>query len=86
MFANDYPHEGGIWPYSDDSIELMLGKVSADTRKKVLGETLARVYSRPMPTPIVRQHSTDYKDEIWSRPWLKKADDFSFDKATMGLQ
>jgi hypothetical protein len=39
-----------------------------------------------MPTPIIRQVSTDYKDEIWSRPWLKKAGDFSFDKATMGLQ
>lgn len=86
VFANDYPHAGGIWPYSDDSIELMLGGLSGETRRKVLGETLAKIYARPMPTPILRQTSTDYKDDIWSRPWLKKASDFSFDKATMGLQ
>ena len=50
-----------------------------------MGETLAKVYGQPMPEPIERMES-DYTDEIWSRPWLKKAGEFTFDKTTMGLK
>ena len=37
-----------------------------------------------MPTPITRQPAPD-TSAIWSRPWLKKAGEFTFDKPTMGL-
>lgn len=85
VYANDYPHAGGIWPYTDDTIELTLSHLPAETRRKVLGENLAKVYGQPMPTPIPRQACPDYTDAIWSRPWLKKAGEFSFDKPKMGL-
>lgn len=85
VYANDYPHGGGIWPYTDDTIELTLSDLPSETRRKALGETLARVYGQPMPEPIERMES-DYNDEIWSRPWLKKAGEFTFDKSTMGLK
>ncbi|MYF65301.1 MAG: hypothetical protein F4185_05165 [Chloroflexi bacterium] len=85
VYANFYPHGGGIWPYTDDTIELTLSDLPSETRRKVLGETMAKVYGQPMPDPIERMES-DYTDEIWSRPWLKKAGEFTFDKSTMGLK
>jgi len=84
MYANDYPHAGSIWPYSDDTVELVLSDLPAETRRKVLGENVARVYGMPMPTPVTRQELTDYSD-IWERDWIKKAGDFTFDKPKMGL-
>ena len=71
VYANDYPHAGGIWPYTDDTIELTMSDLPSETRRKVLGETLAKVYGQSMPEPIQRIES-DYTDEIWNRPWLKK--------------
>ena len=85
VYANDYPHAGGIWPYTDDTIELTMSDLSSETRRKVLGETLSKVYGQSMPEPIQRMES-DYTDEIWNRPWLKKAGEFTFDKSTMGLK
>jgi len=38
-----------------------------------------------LPAPIARQVAPDYTDAIWSRPWLKKAGEFSFDKLKLGL-
>jgi predicted TIM-barrel fold metal-dependent hydrolase len=85
VYANDYPHAGGIWPYTNDTIELTMADLPTETRKKVLGETMATVYNQPLPEPIEWQDS-DYTDEIWNRPWLKKAGEFTFDKPTMGLK
>ena len=85
VYANDYPHAGGIWPYTDDTIELTMSDLPSETRRKVLGETLTKVYGQSMPEPIQRMES-DYTDEIWNRPWLKKAGEFTFDKSTMGLK
>jgi len=85
VYANDYPHAGGIWPYTDDTIELTMSDLPSETRRKVLGETMAKVYGQPMPDPIERMES-DYTDEIWNRPWLRKAGEFTFDKNTMGLK
>ena len=84
VYSNDYPHAGGIWPYTDDTVELTLANLPADTRRKVLGGTLAKVYGRTAPAPMERQPAPD-TDEIWQRPWLKKAGEFSFDKPKMGL-
>jgi uncharacterized protein len=86
MFANDYPHPGGIWPHSDDAVALVLDKVSPETRDKVLYQNVARLYGQPVPAPVVRQQTT-FKDEDaqWNRPWLKKQGEFTFNKTKMGL-
>lgn len=85
LYSNDYPHAGGIWPYTDDTVALTLSRLSPDTRRKVLGENVAKVFGLPMPEPMPRQRAPGYTDAIWSRPWLKKAGEFSFDKPKMGL-
>ena len=86
MFANDYPHPGGIWPHTDDAVALTLSQVSEETRAKVLRENVAKLYHQPIPRPMPRT-TTDFKDEDveWRRPWLKKRGEFTFDKPQMGL-
>ena len=83
LWSNDYPHGGGIWPFSDDVIDNTLGHLSAQTRAKVVGQNVARVYDMPIPKPMPRQPAPD-TDVIWKRPWLKRRG-FTFDKPTMGL-
>jgi predicted TIM-barrel fold metal-dependent hydrolase len=84
VYSNDYPHAGSIWPHTADTIELTLSKLPAETRRKVLGENIARVFGLPMPQPMPREPLRDYED-VWKRDWLKKAGEFSFDKPKMGL-
>jgi predicted TIM-barrel fold metal-dependent hydrolase len=84
IYSNDYPHPGGIWPYTDDTIELTLSNLPAETRRKVLGETLAKVYARPVPEPMEREPRPN-SEMLGERAWLKKSGEFSFDKPTMGL-
>jgi len=83
LWSNDYPHGGGIWPYSDDVIENTLGHLSVPTRVKVLGQNVAQVYDMPIPNPMPRLPAPD-TEAIWKRPWLKRKG-FTFDKRTMGL-
>jgi predicted TIM-barrel fold metal-dependent hydrolase len=85
VFSNDYPHPGGIWPYSDDVISLTLDGLPSNTRRKVLGETVAKLFGQPVPAPLPRKALTGLDHEEWSRPWLKKAGDFTFNKPQMGL-
>jgi hypothetical protein len=87
IFSNDYPHGGGIWPYTDDTILLTLAGLPKETLVKVLGGNLARLFNQPLPAPAVREPLNDFSDETWqaNRVWLKKADEFSFDKPKMGL-
>jgi predicted TIM-barrel fold metal-dependent hydrolase len=84
IYSNDYPHPGGIWPYTDDTIELTLSDLPAETRQKVLGGTLAKVYGRPAPAPMERLPRPS-SEMLGERTWLKKAGEFSFDKPSMGL-
>lgn len=86
LFANDYPHPGGIWPHTDDAITLALADVSDETRAKVTSQNVAGLYGQPIPEPMPRTQTT-FKDEDvkWTRPWLKKAGEFTFDKPKMGL-
>jgi predicted TIM-barrel fold metal-dependent hydrolase len=44
MWANDYPHHEGTWPHSGEAIEREMGKISENSRRKVLGESAARVF------------------------------------------
>ncbi|MEA2639985.1 MAG: hypothetical protein QOF51_1379, partial [Chloroflexota bacterium] len=85
LWSNDYPHGGGIWPYSDDTIALTLGHLTPEVRAKVVGQNVARVYDTPVPAPLPRQPAPD-AEAIWKRPWLKRAGEFTFDKPAMGLQ
>ncbi len=50
MWANDYPHHEGSWPYSAQAIERSFGrKMSESTRAKVLGLNAARVFRFDVP-------------------------------------
>ena len=105
IYSNDYPHGGGAWPYTDDSMLLLLKDLPRETRRKVMGENLAKVFGQPLPPPVKRLPLTNYSEELppdsapprpedyvptdtdwhWVRPWLKRADEFTFDKPKMGL-
>ena len=85
LWANDYPHGGGIWPYSDDTIALTLGHLGPEVRRKVLGENIARAFGLPMPEPMPRQPVPENAETIWNRPWLKRLGEYTFDKPLMGL-
>ena len=87
VFSNDYPHAGGIWPYSDDTVELTLHNVPEETVAKVMGGNLARWYNQPLPPAMERIDPPEYDpaDVIWNRHWLKKAGEFSFDDTRLGF-
>ena len=42
MWANDYPHHEGSWPYSAEAIERLYGDMSETNRAKLLGLNAAR--------------------------------------------
>jgi uncharacterized protein len=44
MFASDYPHPDGIWPDSQSYITTQMGKLSKETRRKILLENAAKLY------------------------------------------
>jgi hypothetical protein len=85
VYSNDYPHMGGIWPYTESTIEMTLKELSPAIQRKVLSGNLARCYGQTVPAPLPRAELVDYDESHWSRPWLKKAGQFSFDKSSMGL-
>ena len=50
MWANDYPHHEGTWPYSAEAIERSFGPhISEGTREKLLGLNAARVFRFDVP-------------------------------------
>ncbi len=49
MFANDYPHHEGTWPYSAECSERLMGHLRDDTRAKILGLNAARVFKFEVP-------------------------------------
>jgi len=84
VYANDYPHAGGIWPHTDDTVALIFKVLPAETRRSVLADNLSRIYGQSIPEPLPRQPFVDMEEQ-WKRPWLKKAGEFTFDKPKMGL-
>ena len=50
MWANDYPHHEGTWPYSAAAIERTMSDLQEDTRIKILGLNAARVFGIEVPT------------------------------------
>ncbi|MEM7338756.1 MAG: amidohydrolase family protein [Actinomycetota bacterium] len=49
MWANDFPHHEGSWPYSAATIERTMGHLTDDERAKVLGLNAARVFGIDVP-------------------------------------
>ncbi len=84
VYANDYPHAGGVWPHTDDTVALIFDQLPAETSRKVLGENLARVYGQAIPEPLPREPFVEMEGR-WRRPWLKRAGEFTFEKSKMGL-
>lgn len=84
LWSNDYPHGGGVWPYSDETIALTLGRVAPEAKAKVLSQNVAAVYGLPVPEPMPRQPAPD-PETLWPRPWLKREGEYTFAKTAMGL-
>jgi len=50
MWANDFPHHEGSWPFSAEAIERSFGNhLKESTRAKLLGLNAARVFRFPIP-------------------------------------
>jgi predicted TIM-barrel fold metal-dependent hydrolase len=44
LWANDYPHHEGSWPYSAEAIERNMGGLAEESRAKILGLNAARLF------------------------------------------
>lgn len=49
MWANDFPHHEGSWPYSAQAIERTMSGLDDGERAKILGLNAARVFRIPVP-------------------------------------
>ena len=49
LWANDFPHHEGTWPYSAQAIERTMGGLDDGERAKVLGLNAARIFGFPIP-------------------------------------
>ena len=49
LWANDFPHHEGSWPYSSQAIERTMGNLDDAERAKILGLNSARVFKLAIP-------------------------------------
>ncbi len=49
LWANDFPHHEGSWPYSAQAIERTMGGLTDEERAKILGLNAARIFKVPVP-------------------------------------
>ena len=49
MWANDFPHHEGSWPYSAQAIERQMGHLDDGERAKILGLNAARIFGFEIP-------------------------------------
>jgi hypothetical protein len=49
LWANDFPHHEGSWPYSAQAIERTMGHLDDGERAKILGLNSARIFRFPIP-------------------------------------
>jgi predicted TIM-barrel fold metal-dependent hydrolase len=49
LWANDFPHHEGSWPYSAQAIQRTMGHLDDGERAKILGLNCARVFKLPIP-------------------------------------
>jgi predicted TIM-barrel fold metal-dependent hydrolase len=57
LWANDFPHHEGSWPYSAQAIERTMSSLSDEERAKILGLNAARIFNIPVPERF--QHHAD---------------------------
>jgi len=57
LWANDFPHHEGSWPYSAQAIERTMSSLSDEERAKILGLNAARIFNIPVPEKF--QHHAD---------------------------
>ena len=49
LWANDFPHHEGSWPYSAQAIERTMGRLDHGERAKILGLNAARIFRFEIP-------------------------------------
>jgi hypothetical protein len=49
MWSNDYPHQEGTWPHSEQAIERTMGHLNDDERARILGLNAAEFFRIPVP-------------------------------------
>lgn len=49
LWANDFPHHEGSWPYSAQAIERTMGHLTDEERAKILGLNAARLFGLSIP-------------------------------------
>jgi predicted TIM-barrel fold metal-dependent hydrolase len=54
LWANDYPHPGvgDVWLFSGALIARDLAHLEAEVRAKVVRESVAKIYNKPIPEPL----------------------------------
>jgi predicted TIM-barrel fold metal-dependent hydrolase len=50
LWANDFPHHEGSWPYSAQAVERTMGQLTDGERAKILGLNAARIFKFPVPS------------------------------------
>ncbi|MEZ5237094.1 MAG: amidohydrolase family protein [Acidimicrobiales bacterium] len=55
LWANDFPHHEGTWPYSAQAIERTMANLDDGERAKVLGLNSARLFRFPIPERYLDQ-------------------------------
>jgi predicted TIM-barrel fold metal-dependent hydrolase len=60
LWANDFPHHEGSWPYSAQAIERSMGHLDDGERAKILGLNCARLFKLPIAERY--QHHRDAAD------------------------
>jgi predicted TIM-barrel fold metal-dependent hydrolase len=55
LWANDFPHHEGSWPYSAQAIERTMGGFDDAERAKILGLNAARIFRMPIPARFHNQ-------------------------------
>ena len=55
LWANDFPHHEGSWPYSAQAIERQMGRLNDEERAKILGLNAARIFGFDIPKRYLDQ-------------------------------
>jgi predicted TIM-barrel fold metal-dependent hydrolase len=48
MWGSDYPHDEGTWPHSKEVIEETFKDLTAEEKRKIVGENAAALYGFPL--------------------------------------
>jgi predicted TIM-barrel fold metal-dependent hydrolase len=51
IWGSDYPHPEGTWPHSQEKLAEQFREVPEATKRKIVGETAARIYRFPLSNP-----------------------------------